>query len=196
MPLHGGEGAHAPAGVHLPHQTVPHARHELGASLVLPVLERHGSGDLEAVEKRPTNLHVARLERVQVHVHHPRGESERRPLHEHVLVADLRLEDRDRLRQRVTRAGCRCVGPEQLDEVVARKPPPGVEREADQDGEMLTRAKPHRLPGWGEQEGYAEGAKVQVRRQDDGSQCRGMVLLGALVNVLSTRCLTTCCGRC
>ena len=52
---------------------------------------------------------------------------------------------------------------------------------------MLPGAKPDLLPGAGEQQRGPETEEMQVRRQADGSQRFGMLLLGSRFNRLSTR---------
>ena len=114
MAFDGGEVADAPTGVHLPDQAVAHPRRQLGAPLILPLLERDRAGDLEAVEERPADLHVARLEMRHVRVHHARREGDRRLLYLHVLRPHFRLEDGDRLCQGMTGAGRGRVGRPQV----------------------------------------------------------------------------------
>ena len=186
MPLDDGEVADAAPGVHLPDETIPDVRHELGAPLVLPLLEQHCPRHVEAVEERAADLHVARVEPSHVCVHDVLGERDGRPLHLEVLAADLRLDHRQRLSQGVPRAMRRGVRPQQIHQVVTRELLPRFGREANQQREVLTGAEADVLPSLGDQEGSTEAGEMQVRRHD-GSQRFGLVLLGAQINVLSTR---------
>src|SRR5207249_5485292 len=138
---------------------------ELGAPLVLPLLEPHRAGDLEAVEERAANLRLAAVEAAHVRVHGARNEGDRRALHDQMLASDLLLQDREGLSQRVPGAGRRHVRPQEIHQVVAREPAPAFHREADQQGEVLARAEADLLTGFGDQQRHAETQQMQMRRQ-------------------------------
>src|SRR6266571_3041205 len=159
-----GEIADAATGVHLPHQTIPDSGHELGAPLVLPLLEGDRTGDLEAVQEGAADLRLARLEPPDIRVHGVVGKGDGRPLHLQVLAAHLLLHDRERLRQRVPRPIRRRVGPQQVHQVVAGELLPRLGCEADQEGEMLAGAEPDLLASFGKEEGSTQGKELQVGR--------------------------------
>ena len=151
MPFHRREVADAPPGVHLPDETIPDARHELGAPLVLPLLERHRARHVEPLEERPPDLHVGRVEPPQVRIHRFVGERDGRPLHLQVLAADLLLDDRQCLSERMPRQMRWRVGPQQVHQIVARELLPRLGCESDQEREMLARAEADLLPRLGQQ---------------------------------------------
>ena len=92
VPLHRPEVADAAARVHLRHEAVPQLRHQPRPPLVLPLLERGGARNLEAVQERAPDLHVAAVQPPHVRIHHAVGERHRGLLHEHVLAAHFRLQ--------------------------------------------------------------------------------------------------------
>src|SRR5205807_5907344 len=85
--------------------------------------------------------------------------------HHEMLASDLFLQDREGLRQRVPGARRWDVGPEEIHQVVARELAPPLHREADQQGEVLTRAKADLLTGVGEEQRRAQTQEMQMRRQ-------------------------------
>ena len=163
--LHGREVARATTRVHLLHQTVADPGHQPGAPFVLPLLELHGAGHLEAVEERTTDLGFAAVEAAHVRVHYTRHEGDRRSLHHEMLASHLLLHHREGLRQRVAGAGGRHVRPEEIHQVVARELAPPFHREADQQGEVFARAEADLLTRIGEQQRHAQTQEMQVRRQ-------------------------------
>ena len=98
------------------------------------------------------NLGLATVQPADVRVHDTGHERDRRPLHDEMLRSYLRLHDRECLRQRVARARGRHVGPQEIHQVVTRKLAPAFHRQADQQGEVLARAKADLLTGFGKQE--------------------------------------------
>ena len=163
--LHGREVARTTTRVHLADQAVADARHELRAPLVLPLLELHRPGDLEAVEERAANLRLTAVEAAHVRVHDAGNERDRRALHDQMLASDLLLQDREGLSQRVPGAGPRHVRPEEIHQVVARELAPALHREADQQGEMLARAEADLLTGFGDEQRHTKTQQMQMRRQ-------------------------------
>ena len=158
------EVADSASRVHLPHETVADPGHQLGAPLVLPLLELHGARHIEALQELAADGGVGCVEPGHVRMYRVRGEGDRRALHKDVLPADLLLEDRQRLGQRVPRPRRGHARPEQVHQIVTREFPTGLDREADQEGEVFARAEPHLLPCLGEEQGSSQADEMQMRR--------------------------------
>ena len=101
MALDRREIAHPTPAVHLLHQTIPDAWHQLRAPLVLPLLELNCSRYLEAVEKLTPNLSLSDIEPARVHLNRARDESDRGTLRDELVAPDLLLQDRQRLGERM-----------------------------------------------------------------------------------------------
>src|SRR6267143_6336804 len=121
--------------------------------LILPIFERSRRGNLEPIEERPVDAHVADGQMVGVNIDPPRRQTDRRALKDDRLAGDLRLDDGETLRERVIRVPRRRFRPQQIGEVVARELLAGFQRETNEQGEVLSRAKPYLLAENGEQDG-------------------------------------------
>ena len=139
------------------------------------MLEARSRRHIEAVEKRPPDLQVAHVEMRHIGVHRALDERDGRALDQEVLAPHLFLEHAERLRQRVAREMRRGVTPQQVHQIVAREAPPRLDREPDQQREVLARAELDLLARPGQKQRGAERQQVQVRRQTDGSQRFGTV---------------------
>ena len=125
---------------------------------------------------------------LDVDINPPRRETHRRATQDDGRARDLRLDDRQALRERVIRVLRRRVRPEQIGEIVARELLAGVERKTDQQRQMLARTERHLFTGDGEQGGRAEAVQPE-----SVSHVRVCVLLiryetlGGRINHVSTR---------
>ena len=162
MLFDGREIADAARGVHLAHETVANLRDQTRAMLILPIFERSRRRNLEPVEERTVDAHVADGQMVGVNVDPPRRQTDRRPLNDDRLAGDLCLDDGETLREGVIRVPRRRFRPQQIGEVVARELFAGFQRETNEQGEVLTRAKPHLLAGNGEQGGTTEAVQYET----------------------------------
>jgi hypothetical protein len=190
--LNGREIADAPSSVHLLDQGITDPRGELGAPLVLPLLERWRARNLEPFKERPPDLSRTVGQAGGVHVHHARGERDGGLLHEQMLTADLGLQHRQGLGERVAGVPGRRIGPQQIGEIVSAEPAPALHAEPDEEREMLPGPEPDRLAGDGEQQRRPKRGQMQMRCQSVVSQWFGTALLGTQVNALSTPCGTGC----
>ena len=99
---------------------------------------------------------------LDVDINPPRRETHRRATQDDGRARDLRLDDRQALRERVIRVLRRRVRPEQIGEIVARELLAGVERKTDQQRQMLASTERHLFTGDGEQSGRAEAVQPET----------------------------------
>ena len=109
------------------------------------MLECRRSGNVESLEHRAADIDVASVELRDVGVDNICVQGQRGLLNLEMLTAQFALQDRDGLREGMTSVMRWNVGPQQLDQSVTRDTPAGVECQADEQREVLARAKPHRL---------------------------------------------------
>src|SRR6267143_5478326 len=129
--------------------------------LILPIFERSRRGNLEPIEERTVDAHVAERQMVGVNIDPPRRQTDRRALKDDRLAGDLRLDDGQTLREGVIRVPRRGFRPQQIGEVVARELFAGFQRETNEQGEVLTRTKPHLLAENGEQGGTTQAVEYE-----------------------------------
>ena len=182
------EVANAARGVHLSHQTVAHLRQETSAAFVLPFLEGPGRRNLEAVKKGTVYADVTVAQAQGVHVHPPRGETNRGSLYHHRLACDLGLDDGESLGERVIREPGSSRGPQEVRQVVAGEPFAGLEGKPNQEREVFARAEAHLLSGSREESRATQ--TPQLEGMGHGTTPRFLdtrVVLGGRINEVSTR---------
>ena len=111
MRLDSGEIADPPSAVHLLHETIADPRHQLRAPFVLPLLELHGSRDLEAVEELASDRGLGGVKPTYVRLNRAGDERNRGSLYQDVLAPDLFLQYRQRLGERVAGPRGSHIGP-------------------------------------------------------------------------------------
>ena len=141
---------------------------------------------LEAVEELATYLGLKGVEPGRVHLYGAGDEPDGRSLHDKMIAPDLLLQHSQCLGKRVARPRCRSIGPQQVHQIVAGQLSSRLNSEADQQGEVFTRAEAHLLARRRKEQGNAQREKLQVWRQTDGSQRFGMLPLGIQINLVST----------
>jgi hypothetical protein len=139
---------------------------------VFPVREGPRRGNFETIEEGTVDRHVAIGQMVCVHVDPARGKTDSRPLDNDRLPRDLRLDYRKTLSKRVIGESWRGFRPQEVGEIVARKLFARFQRETNEEGEVLSRTKPHLVAGNGEQ-----GGTTQAMQYESVSHMLARVLL-------------------
>ena len=162
MALDGREITDPPGGIHQPHEAIPHLGRESRAMLVFPLFKWPGGRNLEALEERPSDSRTTVSEMQRVNIDPAGGETDGGALNHDRIAGDFRFDDRQTLGQRMVGELGRGIRPKEVGEIVARELLPGIERETNQEGEMLARTKPHLLTSDGEQGGTTEAMQDEV----------------------------------
>ena len=130
--------------------------------LVFPLFKWPCGRNLEALEERPIDSRNAVTEMQRVNIDPAGGETDGGALNHDRIAGDFRFDDREALGQRMVGKLGRCTRPEEVGEIVARELLPGIQREANQEGKMLARTKPHLLTSHREQGGTTEAMQDEV----------------------------------
>ena len=187
MALHRREIADAPGGIHLAHEAIADLGTQARAILVLPLLERSGRRDFEAIEEGSADLRVAGAQVTDVGVNPPGRQTHRRALDHNRLARNLGFDDGEPLSKGMIRVLRRRVRPQQIGEIISREALPGLQRKPDEEREMLARAEAHLLASGGEQGRTTQAMQHEMMNHMRPRFIDSLYRLGTRINDVSTR---------
>ena len=165
--LDGFEIPDAARGVHLANQRVSDLRRQSRVPLVFPLFEGAHAGNLEPLEEPPTHLEVFRPHPMDVDIDGSLDQHDGSPLDHQVVGPDFGLQHGDRLGEGMAGEVRGDLGPQELLQVVAAEALARLDRQPDQQRQMLPGAEADILAGIAAEQRDAKRGKVVVRHGND-----------------------------